>query len=48
MRGDDFTILARESSLYWLREEISKSYEVKFRARLGPEAKDDKHVRILN
>ena len=34
--------------LDWLRDSIQSKFEVKFRARLGPEAKDDKSVRLLN
>jgi len=48
IHGDDLTILAEEEDLDWIRKEIVKKFEVKFRARLGPEAKDDKSVRILN
>ena len=48
MHGDDFTNLGYKESLDWFRGEISKRYEVKFRARLGPEKGDDKSVRILN
>ena len=32
----------------WFREEISRRYVVKFRARLDAEDKDDRAVRILN
>ena len=48
IHGDDFTILGNEVELDWFRDCISGKFEVKFRARLGPEAKDDKSVRLLN
>ena len=32
----------------WFRQQIAKRYEVKFRARLGPNREDDHAVRILN
>ena len=48
VHGDDFTIGGFEDGLDWSREEISKRFEVKFRARLGGGPKDDKRVRILN
>ena len=46
--GDDFTVLGHRTDLDWFRQEIIKRYEVKFRGRLGPEAEDDKAIRILN
>ena len=48
IHGDDFTVLGQEVGLDWLRERIREQFEVKFRARLGPEDKDDKSVRLLN
>jgi len=46
--GDDFTALAEESQLNWFKAKINENFETKHRARLGPESKDDKAVRILN
>ena len=48
IHGDDFTMLGNEVELDWFRDRISEKFEVKFRARLGPEEKDDKAVRLLN
>jgi hypothetical protein len=48
VHGDDFTIAGREIELDWFRARIAEEMDVKFRARLGPDEKDDKAVRILN
>ena len=48
IHGDDFTVLGKEESLDWFRDHIQGSFEVKFKARLGPNRRDDKSVRILN
>jgi hypothetical protein len=48
VHGDDFTVLGHARELDWFRQKIKERYEVKFRARIGPEIKDDKSVRILN
>ena len=48
IHGDDFTVLGNEVELDWFRERIRSKFEVRFRARLGPEDKDDKSVRLLN
>ena len=48
IHGDDFTVLGSEVELDWFRECIQDKFEVKFRARLGPEPTDDKSVRLLN
>ena len=48
IHGDDLTNLGNENSLDWFRRRIEERFEVKFRARLGPDAKDDRSVRILN
>ena len=45
---DDFTMLGNEVELDWFRECILGRFEVKFRARWGPEAKNDKSVRLLD
>ena len=46
--GDDFTFLGRDKDLKWCAEVMEMKYEIKVRAMLGPEAGDDKEVRILN
>ena len=48
VHGDDFTSLGDGESLQWLLAELQKQYELKLRATLGPDAHDDKDVRILN
>ena len=48
VHGDDFTILGYEQDLDWFRRQISDKYEVKFRGRIGPDANDEKSIRILN
>ncbi len=48
IHGDDFTILGKEKQLNWFKEKIKEKFEVKFKARLGPEEGDDKSVRVLN
>ena len=45
--GDDFTFLGRDRDLKEAAEQMKKWYEIKVRAMLGPEAGDDKDVRIL-
>ena len=48
IHGDAFIVLGHEEELDWFRERIEEKYEVKFRARLGPDPGDDHSVRILN
>ena len=48
VHGDDMTCLGDSNSLHWLAEELKKVYELKVRAILGPDPRDDKQVRILN
>ena len=48
IHGDDITVLGTGESLDWFRKRIKEKFEVKFRARLGPDKEDDKSVRILN
>ena len=45
--GDDFTLVGEEVDLKWISEEMAKWFEIKVRAVLGPEEKDDKEVVIL-
>ena len=42
VHGDDFTNLGQEKHLMWLRQQIKKMLEVKFRGLLGPEDRDAK------
>ena len=46
--GDDFTNIGTEDNLDWFKSSIKKTFEFKHKARLGPDARDDKSVRILN
>ena len=46
--GNDFICLGNETDLGWVRNQIMKLYEVKFRGRLGPGARDMEALRILN
>ena len=48
VHGDDFTVLGPAEQLDWFRKQIAQRFEVKFRGRLGPDAHDDKSIRILN
>jgi len=48
IHGDDFTMLGWEKDLDWFRKQIVKTFEVKMRGRMGRDAGDDKHMRILN
>ena len=48
VHGDDFTNTGTEDSLAWFKHEISKAFETKREARLGPDKSDDKSVRTLN
>ena len=46
--GDVFTNIGSEDKLQWFLDIINTIFEVKHKARLGPDTNDDKHVRILN
>ena len=46
--GDDFTVLGSEQELDWFRKQMSKRYEVEFKARLGGNPQDDRSVFLLN
>ena len=48
VHGDDFTNTGDEDNLNWFLDKIKERFEVKHKARLGPDKGDDKHVRILN
>ena len=47
VHGDDFTFTGDDASLRWVEELMSKWYEVKVRARLGPGENDDKEATLL-
>ena len=47
VHGDDFTYSAADADLDWAEEKISSWFEVKVRARLGPEPQDDKQAVLL-
>ena len=46
--GDDLTNVGPKRSLYWLKKELEKKYELTELARLGPGAEDAKEARVLN
>ena len=48
VHGDDFTTLGEKADLDWYEKALAEHFELKIRARLGPNAKDDKEVRLLN
>ena len=45
--GDDFTLVGEDADLQWIAAEMKQWFEIKVRAILGPEDKDDKEVVIL-
>eukprot|EP00973_Karenia_brevis_P019452 2668664-Karenia_brevis.AAC.1 len=47
VHGDDFTFCGLEEDLMWVRGLMESWFEIKVRAVLGPEPKDDKDVTIL-
>ena len=48
VHGDDLTALVEGIDLDWYEDALANFFELKLRARVGPEAEDDKEVRILN
>ena len=46
--GDDFTFLGCDDQLAVCEQMMKDQYEVKVRGKLGPDAKDDKVITILN
>ena len=48
VHGDDFTSLALESELLWLRGSLKKIFIIKDRGILGPESHNLKEIRLLN
>ena len=47
VHGDDFTFCGEDEDLDWITDKMTEWFEIKVRARLGPEAGDDKEVVIL-
>ena len=45
--GDDFTFCGFDIDLDWVEILMKAWFEIKVRARLGPEDRDDKDVTIL-
>ena len=47
VHGDDFTFVGEASSLDWIEKLMKQWFEVKVRARLGPDIGDDKEATLL-
>ena len=47
VHGDDFTFVGEDQSLNWIEACMKTWYEVKVRARLGPDEHDDKWATLL-
>ncbi len=47
VHGDDFTLVGCEDDLRWIQKLMASWFEIKVRAVLGPEEKDEKEVVIL-
>ena len=47
VHGDDFTFSGLDEDLDWIQDLMQSWFEIKVRARLGPDAGDDKEVTIL-
>ena len=47
VHGDDFTLTGLEEDSFWIRDLMKSWFEIKVRAVLGPDSKDDKEVVIL-
>ena len=48
VHGDDFTSLAEEKDLIWLKNKLSEFFLIKDRGILGPDPHDLKQIRLLN
>ena len=48
VHGDDFTFLGCDDQLDFCTKMMTSEYDVKIRGRMGPDAKDDKSITILN
>ena len=47
VHGDDFTFCGEDEALDWIEKSMKEWFEVKIRARLGEDDKDDKEVTLL-
>ena len=47
VHGDDFTFVGDNNALDWIESNMKRWYEVKVRARLGPDDHDDKEATLL-
>ena len=47
VHGDDFTFVGEQEHLEWVIEQMKSWYQIKVRARLGPEEGDDKQAVLL-
>ena len=47
VHGDDFTFVGDDESLDWIESSMKKWYDVKVRARLGPDDHDDREASLL-
>ena len=47
VHGDDFTFTGEDAGLDWAEDLMKQRYEVKVRARLGPDGTDDKRATLL-
>ena len=48
VHGDDFTFAGRDEELVKCTDMMKAEYDIKVRGKLGPDAKDDKDITILN
>ena len=48
VHGDDFTVLAQESIIRYVAEQMAKIYKLKLRGTLGPDSWDDKELTLFN
>ncbi len=47
VHGDDFTLCGLEDDLLWIQALMKSWFEIKVRAMLGPDDKDDEEVILL-
>ena len=47
VHGDDFISTGNDSSLKWMEEMLNKSFKIQA-SQIGPDAKDDKELKVLN
>ena len=48
VHGDDFVTTGHRNNIKWFESKMRERFEVKVKARLGPDPEDDKSVRVLN